>query len=61
MDFTAYKNFITMNYFQTTVLIKFLENTYRKRGKIREAKLSWFLQFMSSPRKFSLEFLAIRK
>ena len=59
--FTAHDNFLIMKYFQTTVLIKFLENTYRKRGKIREAKLSQFSQFMTSPRKFSLEFLAIRK
>ena len=59
--FHCLQKFYNNELFPTTVLIKFLENTYRKQGKIREAKLSWFSQFMSSPRKFSLEFLAIRK
>ena len=59
--FTAHDNFLIMNYFQTTVLIKFLENTYRKWGNIRWAKLLWFSQFLSSPQKFSREFLAIHK
>ena len=59
--FHCLQKFYNNELFPTTVLIKFLENTYRKRGKIREAKLSWFSQFMSSPRKFSLEFLAILK
>ena len=34
---------------------------YRKRGKIRWAKLSWFSQFLRVPQKFSREFLAIGK
>ena len=34
---------------------------YRKRGKIRWAKHSRFSRFLSLPRKFSHEFLAIRK
>ena len=34
---------------------------YRKRGKIRWTKHSRFSRFLSLPRKFSREFLAIHK
>ena len=40
---------------------KLLPITYRKWGKIRWAKLSQFLRFLSLPQKFSREFLAIGK
>ena len=54
----------TKYYFETTIPIKvhffMLQISYRKRGKIRWAKHSRFSRFLSLPRKFSREFLAIR-
>ena len=39
--------------------IHLLFSLYRKQGNICWAKLSWFLQFLRVPQKFSREYLAI--